>query len=194
MNSSSKSFFAVAVVMLFLLTPVTSKAVPIFTSFIETETTLSFALLGGPVTMDVVTPIIEVGDYWNLAFVTSEDDAGNDIISIIGLVQHTTDPHPGDLPVGPVQGFNLTVNAADAVGGNVTKTVMGSVIHQAVGHKDNFTAELSANVLAGNITAYTFIFNGEHVPVSVPEPSIACMLLLGITSLGISFKRIRYKA
>jgi len=142
---------------------------------------------------DVVTRIIEVGDYLNLAFISYEDDAGNDIISIIGFVQHTTDPHPGDLPVGPSQGFNLTVNAADAVGGNITQTTIGSVIHQAVGHIDNFTAELSANVTAGNITGYTFIFNGEHVPVSVPEPSTACMLLLGIASLGFSFKKLKYK-
>lgn len=132
-------------------------------------------------------------------FASSLLGIGQDRFSIIGTAQHTAGvnvPHPGDAAAGFLWPIDVSFLAPfPAFDGVSTVFANATRPHPAIGHFDEFSLDIIADVQRGalfgpgflgssEVTGWTLIMRGVHM--SIPEPATLLLLSLMLTGLGIA--------
>lgn len=161
-------------------------------NFNESTDFLSFSLVGRQITSKTENTFSFTGDNWRVQFTINEYlGLINDDLSINGFVQHTIATHWMETPIGPSLNYNLFVDADNEKNSKVSARDSGEQEHPGRGHKDVYTADLTATVrssfFADSITGYTFNLTAQHVS----EPSLLFLIGAGIVGLFLSPKEKR---
>ena len=109
-------------------------------------------------------------DFWRgtLAFSQTDGIINPDTVTAGASIFHQARPHPSD----SLQGGIFTVPAKALVQGDAQYTFSGIVDHP-LNHKDKYDGFFSVTGASDNITGWTFVLNGRHVP----EPSTLLLFL-----------------